>query len=287
MSRSLNFDSVICQLCSHSHEFEPPIREYTESDEDYLIKVLNSFPTPIIKRPQESQSYLMRSNKIEKFLAKYKLHQKCEDHDKEEALYTLKPAALICNSCEISEGTETYPIPQMVNYLTQTLEKTRSIHEQKLSIFNEMKQYAIRHGPNQSLEILQSQFDRIISIIEQEYTAGMDKYNSTKDSVIKNNADIEAQLAKDISYEQKALSVIQDFESLAEDDLNFLSFFQFDDAYLKTNFLPRRRDYRSEMKTISGKSHDRSQELQLFIQNSIKIVNTGETGFVNVPNFNS
>jgi len=287
MSRSLNFNDVFCQLCSRSHEFESPIREYSESDEDYLIKVLNSFPTPNNIRPQESQSYLIGSKKIEKFLAKYKLHQKCEDHDKEETLYTLKPAALICNSCDLSEGTETYPIPQMVNYLTQTLEKTRSIQEQKLSIFNEMQQYANRHGPNQSLETLNTQFDRIISIIEQEHTLGMDKYRSIRDSAIKNNAHVESQLAKDISYEQNALYAIQDFESLAEDNLNFLNFFELEDEYLKTNILPRRRDYKSEMKTISGISHDRSQELQLFIQNSIKIVNTGETGFVNVPNFNN
>lgn len=287
MSRNLTYNTIACHKCSRSHEFDPPVREYTESDEDYLIKVLNSFSTPKNIRAQESQSMLLQSKKIEKFLSKYKLHQRCEDHDKEETLYTLKPPALICNSCDLSEGTETYPIPQMVVYLTKTIEQMRSIHEQKLAIFDEMQQYTIKHGANQSLENLNTQFDRIINIIEQEYIAGMDKYRSIKDSVAKNNSDIESQLAKDISYEENALNILQDFESLPDDDLNFLSFFELESTFLSNNIVPRRRDYKSDMKTVSGISHDRSKELQLFIQNSINIVNSGETDFVIVPKFSS
>ena len=277
---------ITCRVCNQTRQIELPVREFQETDDEYFDKVKNMFGRPqVISKPLEKSSSIGQ-NRIDKMLNEYRLLQICEDHGEEMILYSVKPISLGCITCaeEWGTGIEIRPIPQMVNYLNDTLANTLQIHEQKLAIFEQMSQYATKHSANQSLKDLVDHFDSILSTIQQENRNLEMNYQYIQDKVLSNNRIIKQCLDNDISNQKDTLELIQGLEALKDDDIDFLKFFD-SEKELSVLIKPLQKDYKSSMRKVNGFSRDLTSEIDTFIDAHTNIVRTCDTGFVVVPSF--
>ncbi|CAG9331926.1 unnamed protein product [Blepharisma stoltei] len=177
--RLFSISQLICPTCNSPNVFTIE-RQYNDTDISYANKCINTMPknfsllSLVCSRPSINPGF-SPARKVKTFAHEITFGQHCEEHDLPIHSYTEKPYSLLCDECleEIADlGLIIKPLPEIVNFMRDSLEEALTNITKKKSDLNRMKMNLGRLGSDESqksIEKLEEHFQMLKKSLQKIY----------------------------------------------------------------------------------------------------------------------